>query len=230
VIKVKRCKRRGVDIATWIKVDLALIAALFTLLGALLVAQNTSGENLRQFRRAQPQYDRYAAVLNHATAMRNRVGFSTKAITDPNDPNHFNYGTVLRPATAIVRVNPDTPGPMAPPSGRTTLENVHGKWQDAYTALDQAVSEVEVAASPDAIKYARALRDKIWNTYREQILSQIAAVRPLLDNKYDQDDAELAVALVGIPSPPSNQAELMTKSIEDLTNDYRDAVRSDLGL
>lgn len=238
VVKVKWCKRGSVDVSIWITVVGSLIAALIGVLGVLWVIQNTSGENLKQFRRNQPQYDRYAAVLNHATAMRNRVGFSTKAITDPEDPNYFNYDTVVRPGGAILYTTPNPPGapprPTATPSGPTTIESVHGKWQNAYTALDQAVSEVEIAASPNAIEAARALRDKIWITYRNQILAQIAAVRTALKNNYDYPtDEDLANALVGVPansSPPPNQAELMKKSVDDLTNDYRDAVRGDLGL
>jgi hypothetical protein len=238
VLNIKRRgKGRSVDLSIWITAVVALIAALFTILAALLVAQITRGENLNQFRRAEPQYDRYAAVLDHAIAMRNRAGFAPNAITDPNDPNHFNFTTVVRPGSAIIYTTPPQPGelprPTATPSGPTTIENVHGPWQDAYTALDQAVSAVEIAASPRVIDCARALRDKFWTDYRNEILNQIGAVRGRLPNNYDQTDDELAEALVGVPgnaSPPANQAELMKKPVDDLIQDYRAAVRADLGI
>jgi hypothetical protein len=232
VIKVKRCKKGGKNISGLEQAILAVIIALVSFYGGIkanqVATQNNQAtieaqrvENLKQFRRDPAQYDRFAAVLKQATAMRNRVGFSPDASTDQSNPNYFNYAIHVRP------------GLGAGQSGPTTIENVHGKWQDAYIALDQAVSEAEIAASADAIKYARAVRDKVRKTYHEEILSQIIEVRAKLANNYDQTDEELAEALVGVPansSPPSDQTELMQKSLDDLIKDYRDAVRKDLGI
>ncbi|WP_139825166.1 hypothetical protein [Mycobacterium conspicuum] len=245
----------------------ALIVGLISFLGGVKTNQISTknnqdtinaqkAENLKQFRREPPQYDRYAAVLKQAAALRNLGGFSLAAISDPNDPNYLNYTQVVRPGPILSQeafgnpsvsvgapqstpppAAPSTPAPTPTPSppgpGPTTLENVRGRWQDAYGALAQAVSEAEIAASDRAIDCARALRDKYRYDYRQSVLSQIADVRARLHNKYDMTDDMLADALVAVPgnpSPPPNQAELMKKSVNDLTTEYRDAVRNDLGL
>ncbi|MFA4082664.1 hypothetical protein [Mycobacteroides salmoniphilum] len=193
-------------------------------------------ENLKQFRRGQEQYYRYAAVLKQATALRNRGGFTLASIGNPTDPNHFTYTIVLRPGGAMVYSAPPAPGapPQAAPPGPTTIEDVHGPWQEAYTTLAQAVSEVEIAASDQVVSAARALRDKCRDEYRQSILSQIDNVRVRLNTKFDYTtDSEFADALVAVPvnpSPPPTQADLMKKTIDQLTHDYVDAVKADLGL
>lgn len=196
----------------------------------------TKVENLKQFRREAEQYDRYAAVLKQATALRNRGGFTLASIGNPTDPNHFTYTIVMRPGGAMTYSAPPAPGapPQSTPPGPTTIEDVHGPWQEAYTTLAQAVSEAEIAASDKVIAAARALRDKYRDEYRKSILSQIDNVRVRLNTKFDYATAEeFADALVAAPvnpSPPSNQTDLMKKSIDQLTQDYVSAVKTDLGI
>ncbi|QQG97967.1 hypothetical protein HBE99_14895 [Mycobacteroides chelonae] len=193
-------------------------------------------ENLKQFRRGQEQYDRYAAVLKDATALRNRGGFTLASIGNPTDPNHFTYTIVIRPGNAMIHSAPPAPGtpPQPAPPGPTTIEDVHGPWQEAYTTLAQAVSEVEIAASDTVILAARALRDKYRDEYRQSILSQIDNVRVRLNQKFDyENNGDFADALVAVPANPSpaiNQAELMKKTIDQLTQEYVNAVKADLGL
>lgn len=208
-----------------VDVVVTLIVALLAFLGGIYANQISTknnqatieaqkAESLKQFRRGQPQFDRYAAVLKLATALRGRGGFSLAALSDPKNANYINYTIAIR-------------------STATTIEDAHGPWQDAYIALDEAISEAEVAASADATRYARALRDKYRADFRHSILRQIDAVRVRLNNLYDMNDEELADALVGVPGnplPPADQSELMAKSAAQLTEDYRNAVRADLGI
>jgi hypothetical protein len=231
----------GKDVSL-VQIAVTLIVALIAFVGGIKANEiskknteatiaSTKEENLKQFRREPQQYDRYAAVLKEATALRNRGLFTLAALTNPDDPNSFHYSIVLRPGPAVLHPDPDRPPPGP---GPTTIEDVHGPWQDAYTALAQAVSEAEIAASDRTIAAARALRDKYRDAYRQSILSQIDDVRMRLNARFDYPaDEDLAEALVGVPAnplPPPNQADLMKKTVDQLTQDYRDAVKADLGL
>ncbi len=47
-----------------------------------------------------------------------------------------------------------------------------GSWQDAYTALDQAISNAAIAANTKTLDYARALRDKYRDNYFQRVMQK----------------------------------------------------------
>lgn len=112
------------------------------------------------------------------------------------------------------------------------LGAVRSTWQDAYTGLDQAISNAEIASSDVVINIARALRDKHRDAYYRAILENIdVVVAKYPDPKPDK--ARLADALVGVPAetaPPTYDVALLDKSTDELTVMYVRAAKDDLEL
>lgn len=112
------------------------------------------------------------------------------------------------------------------------LGAVKSTWQDAYTGLDQAISNAEIASSEEVINIARALRDKYRADYFEAILANIDVIIATYPDP-KPDKLKLADALVGVPAetgPRSYDAGLLTKSTDDLTAMYVQAAKDDLEL
>ncbi|WP_396922938.1 hypothetical protein [Mycolicibacterium sp.] len=109
---------------------------------------------------------------------------------------------------------------------------VRSTWQDAYTGLDQAISNAEIASSDEVINLARALRDKHRAAYYRSILENIdVVVATYPDPKPDK--TKLADALVGVPAettPPTYDLSLLDKSTDELTGMYVRAAKDDLEL
>lgn len=105
-------------------------------------------------------------------------------------------------------------------------------WQDAYTGLDQAISNAEIASSDEVINLARALRDKHRTAYYRSIMENIdVVIATYADPKPDK--AKLADALVGVPAettPPTYDVTLLDKSTDELTVMYVKAAKEDLEL
>ncbi|MCP2626513.1 hypothetical protein NLB33_27085 [Mycolicibacterium smegmatis] len=110
---------------------------------------------------------------------------------------------------------------------------VRSTWQDAYTGLDQAISNAEIASSEEVINIARALRDKYRADYLQSILENIDVIIDNYPPDRKPDKKKFADALVGVPAetaPPSYDAALLVKSTDELTAMYVRAAKDDLEL
>ncbi|WP_155948787.1 hypothetical protein [Mycobacterium sp. URHB0044] len=206
-----------------------------------------------QFRRDQRR-DQYSTILQQATRLQNAGTFSTSAVAagiasrlfqqlgvpgtagpanppgtnqaKPYAPTSYQYApTTSRYNNPYYTTNPNgDSSAYAPYSGNS--------WQEAYTGLDQAISNAEIASSQNVINYARALRDRYRNDFYQSILANIdIVIASYPDPKPDRD--KLAKALVGVPADtalPTYDVALLTKTTDQLTTMYVDAAKADLGL
>lgn len=105
-------------------------------------------------------------------------------------------------------------------------------WQGAYTALDQAISNAEIASDDRVIALARALRDKYRADYYQSVMKNIDDIVALYPDP-KPDKAKLADALVGVPAdrlPPTYDPGILSKSTDELTAMYADAAKRNLGI
>jgi hypothetical protein len=214
-----------------------------------------------QFRRDQRR-DQYAAILQQATRLQNASTFSSTAVgalglpasalglamggitakTSPGSPAEprnpsTTTGTGASDLDRAVGAEIDAQNNLemikgVQELGLSGLGDIRDTWQSAYTGLDQAISNSEIASSRPVIVVARALRDKYRNDYYQSVLKQIdATISFYPDPKPDR--LKLAEALVGVPAdqgPPTYDVALLTKSTDELTTMYVQAAKSDLGL
>ncbi|ORB66941.1 hypothetical protein BST47_07700 [Mycolicibacterium tusciae] len=197
----------------------------------------------QQFRRDQRQ-DHYAAILQQATRLENSGSFSTSAfgalaaagtLAAGFDRMDHTHAGIESPATGT------TPSGSVPPADGgvdklgdplTSIGGIRDSWQSAYTALDQAISNAEIASTTRVINLAHALRDKYRNDYYESVLAEIdSSFESWPDPKPDR--LKLAELLVGVPaetSPPSYDQALLAKSTDELTTEFVRAAKQDLDL
>jgi hypothetical protein len=232
-----------------IPVTVAFVAFGGVGLGSIVTALNNEDtitaqkdQNVEQFRRDQRQKE-YANILQQATRLQNAGSFSTAAVAS---------GLPLGSLAGNLGVEKTPPGDGNP--GLAALGGSYGvsgypyyydgnyyrtgsspaplgnSWQDAYTGLDQAISNARIASSDEVINIARALRDKYRDDYYQSILANIdAVIARFPDPKPDKN--KLADALVGVPantSPPSYDVTWRKKSTDELTTMFVKAAQSSL--
>jgi len=195
-----------------------------------------------QFRRDQRR-DQYAAILQQATRLENAGGFSSTAAA-----LGLQFGQIAVAEQALAAQGRGA-WPVSDPhqgivSGGNWVINTgavagggngdfRSTWQDAYTGLDQAISNSEIASSKQAINLARALRDKYRDDYYKSVLASIDKSLPSWPDP-KPDRLKLAESLVGVTvdaaAPPTYDVSLLSKSADELTALYVDAAKADLGL
>lgn len=176
-------------------------------------------ENARtavEFQHNQRQ-EHYASILTRVTALQNASDFTTSAIASGVAGGYrFGYGNY----SAGGFFGGAQPGP--PQAGNS--------WQDAYTALDQAISSSEIAGAADVLNLARALRDKYRDVYYEAVLARIddAVIATYPDPKPSRP--QLADLLVGVPRSTEQTYDpaLLRRPVEELRRSFVDAATKNL--
>ncbi|TPG31759.1 hypothetical protein [Mycolicibacterium hodleri] len=208
-----------------------------------------------QFRRDQRR-EQYATILQQATRLENASGFSSTAVGALSSLALFGAATgkgiqdrIGDGESSTTVPNRDVlPSSSLPDLGKTNsaqenvkdamheglggLSDIRDSWQSAYTGLDQAISNSEIASSTRAISLARALRDKYRDDYYQSVLSEIDRSLPFFPDP-KPDRVKLALSLVGVTvdnAPVTYDKGLLAKSTDELTELYVDAAKADLGL
>ncbi|WP_131536370.1 hypothetical protein [Mycolicibacterium aromaticivorans] len=207
-------------------------------------------QSIDEFRRAQ-QRDQYSAILQQATRLANAADFSISAAAagmlsfSPtlSDKNIYSPpDTKSDPSTGPFTGPQYSGGPFTATeyyaqnfgiSNTNHYNNPYsgGSWQDAYTALDQAISNAAIAANTKTLDYARALRDKYRDNYFQRVMQNIESIRRSYPDP-KPDPTVLANALVGVPKATPTLAELvlLNKTVDELTAGFTTSAASDLHL
>jgi hypothetical protein len=263
-------KSRAKTPKDWFSPAVALVGVIVAFVGGIVVAYVTTqaqrDQAIESFRRDQRQ-TQYAVILQQATRLQNAAGFSSTAASLFGTDTYLRdvqkkvqdmqaaTGTGASPppdasGTTIVTgpaLSP-APGPVAAGGDviqtdgfqQSGLSGIRDTWQTAYTGLDQAISNAEIASSAEALNYARALRDKYRDDYFNSILKTIESKPPVPPKVPDQKlrhdptlERLLADTLVGVPrdtSPRTYDLALLNDSTDELTKLYVQAAKTDLGL
>lgn len=253
VVKPAERKRDWVATVT-IPLIVAFVAIAGSGLGSWISNYLSREQTVEQFRRDQRK-DQYAAILQQATRLENAGSFSSSRATaglpllgDLQNPAApvITGPSIQNPASEASDMVEGVLGALGPSTSYGAARPyfydgyywrnpplkaaAEGSWQDAYTSLDQAISNAEIVATSDAIEIARALRDRYRNDYRESIMENIdGIVAKFPDPKPDRQ--KLADAIVGVPAdtdPRAYPTELSTKSTDDLKQMYVDKAQEDL--
>jgi hypothetical protein len=259
--KAKKDQRRTVEAPLWVVVVgsilIPLLAVGVTQRGVEIGVDSQREVNseaiaaererlIDQFRLDQKQ-EQYSAIRQQATRLENVRDFSTASVAAG-----FGLGGLLSQVGqgmgAVLRGIPETGRsweagtPTAGAVGGYTtsseipalagIRSGGNSWEEAYTALDQAISNAEIAGSDNVLNLARALRDKYRSDYRQSILENVdALLAGYPDPKPDRE--KFADALVGVPaetSSPTYDVALLKKSTDELTAMYVDAAKVELEL
>lgn len=237
---------------------LTVIGLVLTLIGVAIGSVTTfmtsnatiraqQEESVDQFRRDNRR-DQYSKILQQATNVQNAGNFTSSAVgafglqgTALGVPSAIGEakGEIWQELGVLEEGGLPRPDAIGAPGSETPYQmnalatgigRVRSSWQDAYSLLDQAISNAEIVASSPVIKYARALRDKYRSDYYAAILKNLeASFANLPDPK--PNAAEIAEGLVGAPAetgPPRYEANLLWKSADELTSMFVAAAKEDL--